>query len=262
MPHCRVWIGLKIFTFRATFQFAFSPAPIVSFSLPSNKSAVFFFSRRVKRPSFQKFCTSSTRTHHECHWAPLHRTSLAMASPSICVWYYVPRKALSKYRRQCLSVNSFLNHQCCETCCLLISVCTCKTERERERERERETERERERERERETERERQTDRQTVWKKCLSPSPLATRSKCSRTCRFTRKMTSNYNNPCMHLFLNRATFFTTMLFSVHFPLDLLSSVFIISARRAPRSGLSSCWAILKYYQSINQSKRLFLTEER
>ena len=64
-------------------------------------------------------------------------------------------------------------------------------------------------------------------------------------------MTSNYHNPCMHLFLNRATFFTTMLYSVHFPLDLLSSVFIISARRAPRSGLSSCWAILKYYQSIN-----------
>ena len=58
----------------------------------------------------------------------------------------------------------------------------------------------------------------------------------------------------MHLFLNRATSFTTLLFfSVHFPLDLLSTVFIISARRAPRSGLSSCWAILnKYYQSINQ----------
>ena len=36
---------------------------------------------------------------------------------------------------------------------------------------------------------------------------------------------------------------------VYFPLDLLSSVFISSARRAPRSGLSSCLAILKYYQS-------------
>ena len=48
-------------------------------------------------------------------------------------------------------------------------------------------------------------------------------------------------------------FLQLCFFSVHFPLDLLSSVFIISARRAPRSGLSSCWAILKYYQSINQS---------
>ena len=45
-------------------------------------------------------------------------------------------------------------------------------------------------------------------------------------------------------------FLQLCFFSIHFPLDLLSSMFIISARRAPRSGLSSCWAILKYYQSI------------
>ena len=69
-------------------------------------------------------------------------------------------------------------------------------------------------------------------------------------------MTSNYN-PCMHLFLNRATSCTSVLFlfSLYIPLDLLSSVFIISTRRAPRSGLSSCWAILKYYQSKKKSQK-------
>ena len=46
-----------------------------------------------------------------------------------------------------------------------------------------------------------------------------------------------------------------MLFLIFRLLSFRSAqpVFISSARRAPRSGLSSCWVILKYYQSINQT---------
>ena len=55
-------------------------------------------------------------------------------------------------------------------------------------------------------------------------------------------MHAPFPEPC-NIFYNYAFF-------RFIPLDLLSFVFIISTRRAPRSGLSSCWAILKYYQSI------------